>query len=162
MPHKVSRCTQFILLRRSQESELLFTFVRIFRIHLPSDTWLYFRPILCPATAISRGLSSVPALGNFLTKTLYQPWKVRVPSGTPPSPFWLSSTLVRTPPNRAFDHAASLIPAENSTHCLIHASTLVWMCPSNDPACIRFVIIIIIIIIIIIFIYCNWVVTRWQ
>ena len=122
MRHKVLRRTQFILLRRSQESGLLFTVVRIFRLGLPSDTWLYFRPLLCPATAISRGLSSVPALGNFLTKTLYQPWKVHVPSGTPPSPFWLSSTLARTPPNRAFDHAASLIPAKNSTHCLIHAS----------------------------------------
>lgn len=116
-------CTvRFILLRLSQISELLFISVRVFRIELPSDTWLYFRPLLCPAKAKSDGLSSVPTLGNFLTETLYQPWKVRVPSGTPPSPFWLSSTLAHTPPNTAFDHEASLIPAEYSSHCLIHAA----------------------------------------
>jgi len=125
-----------VFLRLSQEAELLFTFVRVFRIELPSDTWLYFRPLLCPAVAASRGLSSVPTLRNFLAETLSQPWKVHDPSGTPPSPFWLSSTLAHTPPNTAFDHAASLIPAENSTHCLIRAS---WMYLECTLAIIRLV-----------------------
>jgi hypothetical protein len=35
---EVSRCTQFVLLRLSQGTELLFTFVRVFSTERPSDT----------------------------------------------------------------------------------------------------------------------------
>lgn len=132
---------RFILLRLSEESGLLFTFISVFRIELPSDTWLYIRPLLCPVKQYHmvsvRWLHSGASLQtNYPNhgRSMF-PREPHHPHSDYPA---LSLTHHQTQPltTQPLWSLPKLHTLPNT--CFMYAS-LVWMYLGNNPACILFV-----------------------